>query len=485
MDNEINNGTPLKKTLKRFSVIVVVGYIAAVICFFLLAGQQLFFRQSDGNTELPPANSSTVELSSGNVVEQIIVTNIQRLETIGVQWTTFYRANSGIVTMELYNMSTGEMVMSQSYSASEITEGQVLTMSSQEPLENSYKVPYRLKIYCTDSAAGSSAAPLINTDISDKGTLSVNGEPRNGSLCFYVSGTDNIWIGQNYWAIAGVGFVLVLLFLAAVWGRFRKGKHSYIVNALVAKSRYRFLIHQLVERDFKTKYKRSVLGVLWSFLNPLLTMAVQYFVFSTIFNADIANYPTYLLIGVVVFNFFSESCNMSLTSIVGNANLITKVYVPKYIYPVTRVISSMVNFGISLIPLVVVCIFTGVTFHQSTVLALFFLMCLIIFCMGFGLFLSAAMVFFRDMQFLWSVFSMLWMYATPIFYPESILPDYLRYFLGMNPLYHFLKNIRSCVLDGLSPEPVEYLICFLFSLAALIIGAAIFRKNQDKFVLYL
>ena len=214
-------------------------------------------------------------------------------------------------------------------------------------------------------------------------------------------------------------------------------------------------------------------------------MSVQYFVFSTIFKTDIPNYPVYLLIGIISFNFFSEACGMALTSILGNAALITKVYMPKYIYPLTKVISSVVNLAISLIPLVLVMVFTGVQFEKSAILSVFFLVCLIIFSLGLGMLLSAAMVFFRDTQFLWGVFSMLWMYATPIFYPETILPENFRFILEVNPLYHFLKYMRMCILEGISPEPMMYVQSLLMALAMLLVGALVFRKSQDRFVLHL
>ena len=176
---------------------------------------------------------------------------------------------------------------------------------------------------------------------------------------------------------------------------------------------------------------------------------------------------------------------MALTSILGNAALITKVYMPKYIYPLTKVISSVVNLAISLIPLVLVMVFTGVQFEKSAILSVFFLVCLIIFSLGLGMLLSAAMVFFRDTQFLWGVFSMLWMYATPIFYPETILPENFRFILEVNPLYHFLKYMRMCILEGISPEPMMYVQSLLMALAMLLVGALVFRKSQDRFVLHL
>ncbi len=264
-----------------------------------------------------------------------------------------------------------------------------------------------------------------------------------------------------------------------------KQQMSYILNAVAALKKYRFLISQMVARDFKTKYKRSVLGVFWSFLNPLLTMSVYYFIFSTLFKSDVKNFAVYLMLGIVSFNFFNEACGMTLRAIVDNASLITKVYVPKYIYPLARIVSSAVNLLISLAPLIIIAALTGLEFHLSAFLSVYFLICLVIFSMGMSLMLSALMVFFRDIQFLWGILSMIWMQASAIFYPESILPDRFRIVLQINPLYHFIKNIRICVLDGVSPDPLNYLICLGIALFMLFIGACVFKKLQDRFVLYL
>lgn len=471
--------------LRRLALILVIGYAAAVVLFYFLAGEQLHLRQSRGNLELPAADSGTVELSSGSVVEQRFTTEIQRLERIDIQWGTYYRPNAGIVLAELVDLRSGAVLLSQSFDAAGIQEGGLTTLTAETPIEGLYQVPLLLRL-TADSQPGSAASPLMNTQGQEEGwELSLNGAPTAGTLCFALSGTDYIWTGLHYWQFAAVGLGLVLLFLGVVWLRVRSGKRSYVVNAVIAVQKYRFLIRQLVARDFRTKYKRSVLGIFWSFLNPLLMMLVQYFVFSTIFKSDIPNFAAYLIIGTVMFNFFNEACGMALGSIVGNASLITKVYMPKYIYPLTRVMSSMVNLVISLIPLLIVCIITGVKFHRSAVLALFFLICLTVFSLGLGLLLSAAMVFFRDTQFLWGVLSMMWMYATPIFYPETILPEEFKFVLQVNPLYHFLKNTRLCILSGISPEPAVYVQCLLMALGALLIGALVFRKAQDRFVLYL
>ncbi|MCI9122587.1 MAG: ABC transporter permease [Eubacterium sp.] len=249
--------------------------------------------------------------------------------------------------------------------------------------------------------------------------------------------------------------------------------------------RYKFLIKQLVVRDFKIKYKRSVLGALWSFVNPLLIMCVQYVVFSTIFKADIENYQVYLLSGIVLFNFFSESSNVAMYAVTGNAGLITKVYVPKYIYPVTKVLSTSVNLMISLLPLLIITLVSGVNVTRAWLLIPFVLVCLLVFCCGIALILSAALVFFRDIQFIWSVFLMILTYATPVFYPEEILTERFRGVLSFNPMYHFIKFFRLLVMDGLSPEPVAYAQCAVIAGLVLALGVFVFHQTQDRFVYYL
>lgn len=176
---------------------------------------------------------------------------------------------------------------------------------------------------------------------------------------------------------------------------------------------------------------------------------------------------------------------MTLTSIVGNANLLTKIYIPKYIYPLSRVLSSIVNLLISLIPLLLAVILGGPPITKAYVLVLFPLFCLAMFCLGLGLVLSASMVFFRDTQFLWNVISNVWMYATPIFYPANILPKQFSVVLYINPLYYFATFTRTCILDGVSPEPRMYVTCFAYAFIMLLIGAFVFKKTQDRFVVNL
>ena len=228
-----------------------------------------------------------------------------------------------------------------------------------------------------------------------------------------------------------------------------------------------------------------MLGVLWSFLNPLLSMFVYLIVFSLIFRSNIEHFPAYLLTGIVLFNYFSESTSQGLGSIVVNRTLITKVYMPKMIYPLAKVLSAAVNLVISFIPMFIVMALTGVPFHKSLLLLPVAVGFLVTFCLGMTLILSTLNVFFRDTQFLWGIAVTILNFLTPIFYPESIIPAAFRTVYHMNPLYQIIYFMRCITVGGVSPAPLTYLYCFLASVIPLGIGVIVFRKNQDRFVLYL
>lgn len=471
--------------LKKICIWLLAVYIAVIVGFYFFCGEQLHFRESKGNLTMHDAESGTTEMVSQATVTQDFSVRIQRLMSISVKWGTYYRANSGVVLMELFDLRDHSLILSQAFDVSDISEGGITTMTASAPIETVYNVPLRLLI-TADSQPGSAVSPLMSSSAQDEGfALSVNGVPAEGTLCFSATGEDYIWTGLHYWECAAVfGAILAGILFFMVY-RVRRGKTSRIFNALVAMKRYRFLINQLVSRDFKTKYKRSVLGVLWSFLNPLLTMLVQYMVFSNLFRFDVPYFIVYLLCGVTLFNFFSESCSMSLASITGNASLITKVYVPKYIYPLTRTLSSLTNLLLSLIPLLIVTLLSGLSFTKAMFLLPIPLLCLAIFALGMGMLLSSAMVFFRDTQFLWGVLSVAWSYATPLFYPASILPENIRWLLDVNPIYYYVTMTRTLLIDGISPEPRMYFAGIAFALGMLAVGAFVFKKTQDRFVLHL
>ena len=315
--------------------------------------------------------------------------------------------------------------------------------------------------------------------------LTVNGETAEGSLVCSFAGYSLLQGKRWFWPGALALLAVCIALILVMEKQLQSGRRTLLTMLVNVCQRYGFLLRQLVSRDFRVKYKASVLGVIWSFLNPLLTMLVYLFVFSTIFRSNIEHFPVYLMSGIVLFNFFSESTSLGLSAITGNSALITKVYMPKMIYPLSKVLSSGINLCISFIPLFIVMLITGVPFHKSMLLLPLVVLFLMMFCLGMSLILSSMNVFFRDTQFLWGVLVTMWNFLTPIFYPESIIPAQFVKLYHLNPLYQIVFFMRSITIGGVSPTPVTYLYCTLVSVVPLALGLWIFRKNQDKFVLHL
>ena len=256
--------------------------------------------------------------------------------------------------------------------------------------------------------------------------------------------------------------------------------------------RFRFLLQNLISRDFKLKYRRSVLGVVWSVLNPLLMCLVMVAVFSSIFDvrgAGIDNFPVYLIIGQLLFNFFNEATSTAMSSMLGAAPLIKKVYIPKYIFPLERVCFALVNCLFSFIALIIVMLATGAKLHPTVFLALYPLATLFVFSLGVGLVLAAATVFFRDVMHLWGVFTTALMYFSAIFYDpmtmEGQSAELLRSFIGYNPMYWYIKGFRMAVLNGQMLDFNTIWVCAVCALIALAVGLVVFRSQQDKFVLHI
>ena len=253
-------------------------------------------------------------------------------------------------------------------------------------------------------------------------------------------------------------------------------------------SKYKFLIEQLVSRDFKVKYKRSILGMAWSLLNPVLTMSVLYIVFSNFFRMSIpgVSYAAYLFTGQVIFNYYSEASNLSMSTIIANAGLINKVYVPKYIFPLTKCLFVGINFVLTLIPLYIVLLITGTGLCWQHLLLPYLFICLFLFTFGAGMILATITVFMRDMLYIYSVFLTLLTYATPLFWVESIIDNaVILGILKLNPLYHYIGFFRTILLYHQTPSVEQFVACGLFAAIFLLVGALVFKKNQDQFVYHI
>lgn len=485
-----NHNIKLGWYIKVF-LLIEIAMLCFMGIFYFACGKTLYERSSDGNIEEFTPTNDTGEVLVGGSVEQTYTSEMDKIVSIGVMVSNYGQPYTSHLYVKCEDVTDGHMVAEGTFDVNQIGVNQYvyLTLPDNSDIMRGDLVKI---IVTSDAETGNAPTVLYNigyefekASVGSNASMLVNGGYLPGTMCITVEGDNYVWTGPNYWKLVVIAIIFVAIIYWILAARAMRGKVSYFFGIFSILKKYGFLIKQLVSRDFKTRYKKSVLGVFWSFLNPLLMMLVQYVVFSQLFKADIDNYAGYLLCGTVAFNFFSEGVGQSLTSIVGNAPLITKVYLPKYIYPITRVLSSGINLLMSLIPLVIVALMTGEKITRSYLMLPYVFITLMLFTMGFGMIMASAMTFFRDMQFLWGVLSMIWMYVTPMFYPISIIPKEVRGYFGLNPMYHYVEAVRSIILNGITPKPIEFAIITGWALIMFVIGAFIFKRTQDKFIFYI
>lgn len=250
--------------------------------------------------------------------------------------------------------------------------------------------------------------------------------------------------------------------------------------------KYRDLLKLLVARDIKLKYRRSFLGYVWSILNPLLIMIVMTVVFSTMFSRNIDNFPVYLFCGQLLFNFMNNSTHQAIFSLTGNSALLKKTYVPKYIFTVAKITSGMVDLVFSLGALLIVMLVTRAQVSWTILLFPFVIAQLYLFCIGLGLFLAQANVFFKDTQFIYNAVTTAWLYLTPIFYPLEMLPQWLMWVVKhCNPMYFYVGQFRDLIYSGSLPGPMIVTAGCVTAATMLLVGIWSFSRSDDKFILYI
>lgn len=250
--------------------------------------------------------------------------------------------------------------------------------------------------------------------------------------------------------------------------------------------KYKDLLKLLVMKTVKLKYRRSVLGYVWSILNPLLIMIVMTIVFSSMFGRGIENFPVYLFCGQLLFNFMNQSTHQATQSITQNAALLKKAYVPKYLFAVAKVTSCAVDMFFSFGALVIIMIVTGARFSWYNLLFPLVIVQLYLFCIGLGLFLAQASVFFRDVEFIYNAVTAAWMYLTPIFYPIESLGEQLRGIIqSCNPMYFYVTQLRALIYHGRMPGTYDIVGGCLCAVIALVVGVWSFMKTEDKFILHI
>lgn len=248
--------------------------------------------------------------------------------------------------------------------------------------------------------------------------------------------------------------------------------------------KYFVFLKEVVKRDIKRKYYKSVLGILWTVLNPLLSMLVMTLIFSTLFRRNIDNYPIYLLCGQLIFNFISGSGRQGLNAILGNAGFIRSIYVPKYIFVVSRVVEAMVDLLFSLVALFLVMIFTGAPFTFNLLALPVLLVLAFMFALGFSFVLATYGTFLRDLHYLYNIFANLWMWLSALYYPITIIPTTYRFIFDLNPAIHYINIMRSICYDGTMPTEKSLIIATCYSVLMLAFGISVFKSKENKFFLY-
>ena len=245
-----------------------------------------------------------------------------------------------------------------------------------------------------------------------------------------------------------------------------------------------FMFSQLTKRDFRKKYQRSVLGIFWSVLSPVLTMLVMRLMFTQFFGHDIAFYTTYILAGNIVFAYFREATSEGMNTVMANARILSKLDVPKTLFLYSKNVAMFVNFAISVGVFFVFCIFDGITFGFHMLMLLFPILCMFVFCTGMSMLLASMYVFFKDIRYLWNVFLRLLMYMSAVFYRIDGYPAIYQKLFMLNPVYVYILYFRTVSIDGAVPSLLIHGLCIGYALIAMVLGYTVFKRNEKRFIFY-
>ena len=247
---------------------------------------------------------------------------------------------------------------------------------------------------------------------------------------------------------------------------------------------YRFLFEELVKRDFKKKYKRTVLGMLWSVLSPLLNVLVLMMVFTHLFGRTQPHYIIYIFSGTLMMNYYSESTKGCMRALMTNSSIFTKINVPKMLFLYSKSVESFINFVLTFGIYIVFCICDGIHFGPRVLMLFFPIVTMSMFNLGVGMTLSSLFVFFKDVEYLYSIFLLLLHYVSALFYPVTIVPEQYQDLFYLNPIYAYIKYFRLVMIDGVVPSWIIHALCLGFALIMLGVGTLVYQKFRDEFLYY-
>lgn len=479
----------MKETTKKniWNKIIFCGILVFVVfglIYFLVGKNNLrYLEYNEEYTKINPTQI-TSNLSDGLVIKQEFVNHADYIEGIGLRFATYENSlKNGDIVVQMYDSNGKELYCGQ-VSVLDLNDNEDYYFRFENKIHVSRNSRLTLCIQEINNIDGI-VATMWCGEKKDDCDMHINDQIVDNTLYFdLISSRD----GQFYELFLGALFVLLVSYIAFCMFQKKKavdGVQTGFGELVEIFTDYGFLLKQLVNRDFAIKYRRSYLGIVWVILNPLLSMIVLSAVFSYLFRFSIENFPVYLILGQVIFNFYSEATQISITTITGAGQMIKKVYVPKYIFPLSKTLFSFLNFVLAFIPVTLVMMFFKIPLTVNIVYLPLLLVTFFAFVLGMSFILSTVQVFLRDTQYLYSIFMTLLGYLTPIFYPITSLSPLFQKLMLLNPLYHYIDFLRVILLDGSTPSVQQTIACTLIGVVFLGLGIKCFRKHQKKFILYI
>lgn len=465
---------------------LVVGVVLILIfsfVYFILGRKNLRERaylEPYANAE---ATGFTPNFNEGQTVKQIFINHADIARGVTLRIGTYgltLDKGSFYVTLSKHD---GDVLVNASISGEDIVDNEATYIEFPEQVTLDRNAQYDLILTSSLEDQDGNTPTVWYGEKKEDTELFINGDEVDNTLFFRLDSYRYGFFYKKFSITLAVILGAYFIFCRYQKRCEQKEKKTIFSEIVHIFDNYNFLLGELIGRDFSVKYRRSYLGFLWIILNPLLTMVVMSAVFSYMFRFNIENFPVYLIIGNVVFNFFSESTQMACGSIVGSGQLIKKVYIPKYIFPLSKVMFSFFNFVLSLIPVFCVILFYRMPIDFNVLLLPVLLTGLFLFSLGVGMFLSAYQVYFRDVQYLYGILLVLWTYLTPIFYPVDSLSPHLQTIIRLNPMYVYVNGIREVLMYMTTPSVMEMVSALAIGVVSLTIGLFCFNTVQDNFIL--
>lgn len=454
-----------------------------VIYFFVGNNNLKYLEYNEKYTQIN-VTKITSNLSEGTVVKQEFINHADYIEGIGLRFATYENTlKDGEIVVKLYDSNEQE-IYSTAVSVLDIKDNEDYYFYFDDKIKVQRNSKLMLSVQEMNNTDGIVATMWTGEKQADC-NLYINNQLVDNTLYFDLLSTRE---GKFYELFFGSFLIFLASFIVFCTYQKKKaleGIQTGFGELVEIFTNYGFLLKQLVNRDFAIKYRRSYLGIVWVILNPLLSMIALSAVFSYLFRFSIENFPVYLILGQIIFNFYSEATQISITTITGAGQMIKKVYVPKYIFPLSKTLFSFLNFVLTFIPAALVMLFFRVPLTINIVYLPLLLVTFFAFVLGVSFLLSTVQVFLRDTQYLYGIFMTLLGYLTPIFYPITSLSPLFQKLMLLNPLYHYIDFLRVILLDGETPSIQQAIACVVIGVVFLGIGIKCFCKHQKRFILYI